>query len=176
MENKPNVWKNGLNWGIITGLLTVIYLTLMYFLGLNLERWTGWISYVIIIGGIVYGTIQYRDNVRGGTISYAQALGFGVIIALVVAVIAAVYSLVLSLIDPGIIDQILEKAQDEMLKQGLSEDQVEQAVEIQRKFMSPGIIAAMTVPSYTFMGFLFSLITSIFLKKEDTSVNLDTEE
>ena len=176
MENKPNVWKNGLNWGVITGLVTIIYSTLMYFLGLNLESWTGWISYIILIGGIVYGTIQYRDNVRGGTISYAQALGFGVIIALVVAIISAIYSLVLSVIDPGIIDQILEKAQEEMLKQGLSDDQVEQAIEMQKKFMSPGIIAAMIVPGMTFMGFIFSLITSIFLKKEDTSVNFDNIE
>lgn len=173
MENKPNVWKNGLNWGIITGLVTVIYSTLMYFLGLNLESWTGWISYIILIGGIVYGTIQYRDNVLGGSISYAQALGFGVIISLVVAIISAVFSLILSIIDPGIIDQILEKAQEEMLKQGLSDDQVEQAIEMQKKFMNPGFIAGMAVPVMTFMGFIFSLITSIFLKKEDTSVNFD---
>lgn len=173
MGNKPNAWKNGLNWGIITGLVIVIYSTLMYFLGLNLESWTGWISYIILIGGTVYGTIQYRDKVRGGTISYAQALGFGVIVALVVAIISAIYSLLLSVIDPSIIDQILEKAQDEMLKNGLSEDQVEQAVEMQKKFMNPGFIAGMTVPGMTFMGFIFSLITSIFLKKEDTSVNFD---
>ena len=177
MENKPNVWKNALNWGVIVGVVLIIYSILMYFLDLSLEKWVSWVSYIILIGGIVYGTIQYRDNVLGGSITYAQALGFGVLISLFAAILSGIYSYVFfTFIDPDFIEKIIVHTQDEMLKQGLSEDQVEQAMEMQKGFMKPGVLVAISIPMLTFMGFVFSLITSIFLKKEGTKEVFDDVE
>ncbi|OQY03449.1 MAG: hypothetical protein B6I20_05045 [Bacteroidetes bacterium 4572_117] len=176
MENKPNVWKNALNWGVIVGVVMVIYSLIMYFLDLSLEKWVGWVSYVLLIGGIVYSTIQYRDNVLGGAISYAQALGFGVLISLFAGIISGVYSyLLMAVIDPELIGKIMEMAQEQMLSQGLTDEQVEQAMEMQKGFMKPGVMALITIPSLTFMGFIFSLITSIFLKKEGANEMFDGE-
>jgi len=177
MENKPNVWKNAMNGGIIVGVVLIIYSILMYFLDLSLEKWVSWVSYIFFIGGIVYTTIQYRDNVLGGSISYAQALGFGVLVMFFASILTAVYSFVfMTYIDPDFVGKIMEMTQQQMLDQGLSEEQVEQAMEMQKGFMKPGIMALITVPTYAFIGFIFSLITSIFLKKEGVPEVFDDVE
>ncbi|RLD60917.1 MAG: hypothetical protein DRI95_14865 [Bacteroidetes bacterium] len=177
MENKPNVWKNALNWGLIVGIVLIIYSILMYFLDLSLEKWVSWVSYVLLIGGIVYSTIQYRDTVLGGSITYTQALGFGVIVSLYAAVLSGIYSYVFfTFIDPDFIEKIVEMTQQQMLDQGLTEDQVEQAMEMQKGFMKPWIMVLISIPALTFMGFIFSLITSIFLKKEGANDVFDDVE
>jgi len=177
MENKPNVWKNALNGGLILGIVLIIYSILMYFLDLSLEKWVSWVSYILLIAGIVYFTIQYRDHVLGGTISYAQALGFGVIISLFASVLSAIYSYVFfTFIDPDFIGKIIEMQQTEMLNQGLTEDQVEQSMEMIKGFMTPGVMVAISIPTLTFVGFIFSLITSIFLKKEGAAEVFDDVE
>jgi hypothetical protein len=43
------------------------------------------------------------------------------------------------------------------------------SLEMAKKFTTPLSISIMTVFSYTFWGFLFSLITSAFLKKKSNS-------
>ncbi len=71
---------------------------------------------------------------------------------------------------------MLEMIQEQMLEQGLTEEQVEQATEMQKVFMTPAIMSAISILSLTFMGFVFSLITSIFLKKEGVNEVFDDVE
>ncbi len=167
MEKNTNIWKNAMNWGIILGIVLIIYSLIMYFLGLSLQKWVGYINYVLMIGGIIYSTIQYRDNVLGGSITYGKALGFGTLVIMFGSIITAVYAYVFyAYIDPDMITKILEMAEEEMVNKGLPDEQIEMALEMQSKFMKPGLMALMSLPVVTFFGFLFSLITSIFLKKE----------
>ncbi|MEN8120476.1 MAG: DUF4199 domain-containing protein [Bacteroidota bacterium] len=177
MENKQNVWKNALNWGLIVGVVLIIYSVLMYFLDVNLEEWVKWIAFIILLAGIVYSTIQYRDNVLGGSITYTQALGFGVVISLYAAVISAVYSyLEMTIIDPDLIGKMIAIEEEKMLSQGIPDNQIEQSMEIIKMIMKPGILTLIYIPVLTFIGFVFSLITSIFLKKEGVSETFDDVE
>ena len=66
--------------------------------------------------------------------------------------------------------------QQQMLDQGLTEDQVEQAMEMQKGFMKPWVMVLISIPALTFMGFIFSLITSIFLKREGVGETFDDVE
>ena len=167
MDKNTNIWKNAMNWGLIIGIVLIIYSLLMYFIGLSLEKWVSYISYILMIAGIIYSTIQYRNNVLDGSISYGKALGFGTLVIMFASIITAVYSYVFyTYIDPEMITKILEMAEEEMVNKGLSDEQIEMAIEMQSKFMKPGLMSLIAIPSITFMGFVFSLITSIFLKKE----------
>ena len=175
-ENKTNVWKSSLNWGLIVGIILIIYSVIMFFLGLNLEKWGVWVSYLIMIGGIIYSTINYRDKELGGFISYGQALGFGTLVIFFAGIILSAYSYIeMTIIDTDIPGKILEMAEEALIEQGMPDEQIEVAVEWQKKLMKPGVMVAMGIVGSAFMGFIFSLITSIFLKKEATGTNF-TEE
>ncbi|MCF6241756.1 MAG: DUF4199 domain-containing protein [Bacteroidales bacterium] len=167
MEKNTNIWKNALNWGVILGIVLSIYSLIIYFLGATLEKWAAYPSYIIMIAGIIYATIQYRDNMLNGSITYGKALGFGTLVMLFAGIILAIYSYVLyTLIDPDLITRILEKAEEEMVNKGLPDEQIEMALEMQSKFMKPWIMSVMSIFGSVFAGFIISLFTSIFLKKE----------
>jgi hypothetical protein len=170
-EKKSGLWKNAMNWGLILGIALIIYSLLMFFLDLSLEKWVSWVSYLVIIGGIIVATKSYRDNVLGGTISYGQALGFGTLIVMFASIIGAIYFYVfVTVIDTEFIGKMLLMAEDQLMKQGLPDEQIEMAVEMQKKFMTPMIMSLVSIPSTTFMGFIISLITSIFLKKKSEEI------
>ena len=165
-ENKSNVWKSSLNWGLIIGIILVIYSVIMFFLGLNLEKWVEWVGFIIMIGGIIYSTKDYRDKELGGYITYGQALGYGTLVILFAGIIAAIYSYVeATIIDPDIIMKKMEIIEEQLIEKGMPDEQIEMAIEIQKKLMKPGIMFLMAIPGSAFAGFIISLITSIFLKK-----------
>ena len=63
------------------------------------------------------------------------------------------------------VDKILEMSQQQMVERGMPEDQLETAMNMTRKFMTPGWMFLFTILTYTFVGFLLSLFISIFMKR-----------
>ena len=61
--------------------------------------------------------------------------------------------------------------QEEMLNRGLPADQVETMSEMQRNFRTPFMMMIGSVFTYAFLGLIFSLVTSAFLKKDKPMFN-----
>lgn len=160
--------KHSMNYGLIMGIGLVAMSLLVYLVGIvKPPFWVNLINYAIIIGVIVYGTKKYRDEILEGAITYGQALGFGVMISLFASIIVAFYMLLYTtVIDPGFIDKIMEITEEELVSKGMSDDQIEAALSMSKKFMSPMFMTISTFFGNLFTGTIFSLITSIFLKKE----------
>jgi hypothetical protein len=53
-----------------------------------------------------------------------------------------------------------------MEKRGMDDSQIDQAMELSQKFMSPGIVFVMGVFGYIVMGFVISLIVAAIIRKE----------
>ena len=164
---KETIWKSAMTYGGMTGAVMIIYGVILYVLDLNMSQSLGLINYAILLGGIILGTKNYRDNSLGGSISYANALGYGTLVSAFAALIAAVYTyLLMGVIDPEIIEKMFTLMEEKMMEQGLADSQIEMAIEMNRKWMTPAVMTIMVIPTYTFIGFLISLFTAIFLKKE----------
>lgn len=169
-EKKVTPLKNAMNYGAMVGLVLIIVSVLFYILGKSDSGMQTWIAYAVIIAGIVIGTQNYRDNVLGGYISYSQCLSSGTLITFFTAIITAFYTYIFfTFIDASLIDMILEKQMIAMEEQGMDDEQIEMAMSYTRKFMTPLWMSVIGLLFYTFMGFIFSLITSIFLKRKDDS-------
>lgn len=173
-EQKSSLFKNALNWGVIMGIVLVIYSLIMWFIGLSLEKWTNWLSYLFVVVILILATINYRDKVLGGFMSYGQALGFGILVILIGVVISSIYNYIfMTFIDPEIINKMLAMQEEEFLKSGLTDDQIDRTMEMTKKFMTPLVISIMVIPVSVFFGFIITLITSIFLKKEKPEMQLN---
>jgi hypothetical protein len=173
-EKKPKFLKSSLYWGVILGVVLIIYSLLLYFVDLSLEKWVQWVSYIIMIGGIVLATINYRNTELGGAISYGQALGFSTMVILFASLLSAIYTFVfMQFIDPGFVEKILQMTEQQLIDKGMSTEQIDMTVEMQRKFMKPWLISLISIPGTVFFGFLFSLITSIFLKKKAAEITFE---
>ncbi len=127
------------------------------------------LSYAVFIGGIIWATIAYRDKVKGGFITYGQALHFGTLLCAFAAVLLGAYTAVLvNVVDPSYLEKSFEVAAQHMAESGkYDEDQIDMAMMASRAMMTPVSIVLFSIFTYSVLGFFVSLITSAFLKREN---------
>jgi len=171
--------KHLTNWGGILGLALIGISLVLYLLGMTEASWAQWVNYAVIAAIIYVGT-QAKRTSQDGVLSYGQGLSAGVGIAFFGSVLVAFYTFVFfSFIDPDMLQDLILRMEDEMYNSGMPDAQVEMTMDMSKKFMQPGPMSAMVVLSYTFLGFIISLITSAILKKEGdpfASVSSDSDD
>lgn len=167
MEQKSAFWRTAMIYGLYIGVILMLYSVILYVTGQTQNTTLGYLSFLIYGATIVVAQISYRNRELDGTISYSQALGFGVAIMLFSGIITALYTIILySFIDPTLIDQIKTMQEEAMLQKGMSEDQIEAAMSVASKMMTPAAMSIMGLLGSVFIGTLISLISSIFVKKQ----------
>ena len=167
MEKSNSLMKSSLYYGVIMGAAMIVLSIILYIVGVGFEQWTSWLTYALMLGVLVWSTMQYKNSLGSEGLSYGKALGFGVMVALFAAIINAIYSyLFFTIIAPDGIQILKTMAEEQLLQRGMPDEQIEMAMQMQGKFMTPGAISLMSIPSLVVIGFIISLITSIFLKKD----------
>jgi hypothetical protein len=175
-EQKPvSKWPVALRWGIIGGLASIAVSMAWHVAGLTsyeggfsggniLGTVVGW---GITLGAISLGIKQYRDEVLGGHITFGNAFGTGVLVALVLAAISGVFTAVfMSVIAPEIVGTIMEQTREKLESQGMDDDQIEEALKFSRMFTGPVAMAFFAFFGGMFSGLIFSLIGSAIMKKD----------
>jgi len=168
MESNKNLMMNkAMFWGLIIALASMMVTTIYYATDNMFSNSEGWISFMIFVVGIILTTLAYKKSIDEDTpFPYSKALGLGVATMFFTSIILAVFTFVLyKIIDPGLIDQMLTKMEEQSLSKGLNEEMIAQQTDLIRKFMTPATMSISRIFSGVFMGLIISLITSIFLKK-----------
>src|SRR5690606_3741299 len=120
------------------------------------------LSFLLLAVCIFLAVKDHRDRELGGYITYGRGLGAGVLTALFAGLLLSIFIyLFYGVIDPGAMDELKRIQEEQMYKNGMSDEQIEMSL----KFVSPGFMAGMALPMVTFMGFIFSLIIAAFLKR-----------
>lgn len=167
MEKKTSVWSANLNAGIILGLLGIIWSLVLWFFDQTTNQILGFAFYIVIIAGIFLGIKSYRDKYLNGFITYGQSLGAGVIIMLYYGIITSVFTYILyKFIDPNLVEKMLAMTEEQLADRGLAEGMIEQSMQIQKKIMTPLVLSIISLVNGLFMGTIFSLIISLFTKRE----------
>jgi hypothetical protein len=173
MEEKPrSVSMNALWFGVITGAVLILYSLLLFLAGMHTNKYLGWVGYVILIGGMVWGTLEYRKKYLGGFMPYGKAFISCFMTGLYAGIILAVYMFVFSkFIHPGLVQEMLDISRQAMYESNanMTDEQVEQALAISAKFMTPVMMAIWTFVGYIIASAIIGLLAAIFLKKEDRS-------
>jgi hypothetical protein len=177
MEQKVNVWKANLTNGLILGLAGIAVSLILYFLDLSTNKTAGYLNIPIQLFLLFILLKSYRDNFMHGQITYGESVGAGVVIFLYFSIIMAIYTYVLfAIIDPGLVNKQLAMAEEAMQKKGAGQAAVDAGMAFTKKLMKPGIMAPLSIFGNMLGGVIFSLLVSIFIKKEgnpliDTTVN-----
>lgn len=168
-ERKGIVLKNAMTYGLYMGLgLIVVHVGQYMFDVYKAPWWLSIINYAIIVGVIILGTINLRNKELGGYISYGKALGQGVLISLSASIIFGFYfGLLTGVIDKSYMDGMYNMIAETYLDAGMDYDQVEVMMETVKKVQSPALMTISQIFGTTVMGTVISLITSIFVKKEE---------
>jgi len=167
MENKPSLFQHTMTWGAITGIVLIVYSLILYLAHQTYNQALGFLSYILLIAGIIIGSIAYRDKVLGGFISYKDAFVTGLLITIFAGILSSFFSFILiRYIDPSVVEQSMAKAEEKLIARGMSEDDIEMAMEKSREFMGSPLMVLVGLLSFAFIGTIISLITAAIVKKE----------
>ena len=169
---KSSMMKHAMTYGAIIGLSLVVYSVLLYIAGLTFNTTLEFFEYVILLFGIYFGTKVYRDKSLGGFISYGNALGLGVLITVFVGIITVFFSFIMMrYVDPGLVDKYMLIAEEKLEKSRfVPADQIDPALERTRKAITAIWSIPVGVLTFAFFGFIISLITSAFVRKDPNPV------
>ncbi|MCK9205384.1 MAG: DUF4199 domain-containing protein [Bacteroidales bacterium] len=174
MEEKVrSTTVQGLYYGLITGIGLILLSLILYIAGLYMNKWLSSISYLILIGGVVYGTVDYRKNYLNGYMTYGKAFTLCFLIGLFAGLLAAIYTFLFAqFIHPGFVGEILEQSRQQMVttSPNMSEEQIESALAMTAKFTSPVMMMVFGAITYAVLSAVLGLVAAIFLKKEDPSL------
>jgi hypothetical protein len=165
-EKSASIWKSSLTNGIYLAIALILVSVVFYVTGSPFSKVGQYISYPIMIGGIILGQLAYKKAL-GGTLTYGQAVGVGVLTMVFASLISGIYTYLLyAVIDPSLQEQLRIFTEEQIIQQGkVPEEQLEMAVNMAAKFQTPPIMFAMAVVGGAFIGTIISLITAIFIKK-----------
>ena len=164
--------KFAMNYGAVLGLCLVCVAVISWALGIDEQKPVipSILNNMVIIGFLVYAIMQYRDNENDGFISYSTSLKLGTSISFFSSVILAFYTFIfITFIEPDTIINMINQAEQAMLVANpeISDQELDLALSMTTKLMQPHWMMIMGVLGGTFIGFFYSLIISIFVKKED---------
>ena len=159
-----NISPFGVKFGVIASLSVIIYSMILNITGLNTSQSLGMISY-ILIGGIMYVACKNYKEANQGYISFGGGFGLSMMIAAISGAISSVFTYVyMVFVDSSILELIKEKQLEEFEKQGLTDAQIEQALDMASTFMTPGFISSMAFVGILLIGAIIGLIVAGIVK------------
>ncbi|HKL31945.1 MAG TPA: DUF4199 domain-containing protein [Tangfeifania sp.] len=167
MEQKTaSIWKSSITYGVYVGILLILLSVVYYVTGNTFAKSAQWVSYALMVVGIIWAQLGYR-KAFGGTLTYGQAVGVGVLTMLFASILSSIYTYLLyDVIDPSLQEQMRLFTEEQIVSRGgMPEEQMDMAIEMATRFQKPWIMAIMGVLGGVFVGLIISLITAIFTKK-----------
>ncbi|MGA0559049.1 DUF4199 domain-containing protein [Larkinella sp. VNQ87] len=166
MEEKPSTARLALKWGVISGVISMIFTTVVNLTGQFTHSAVPWISLVIAVVIIVLAMREYR-TLNGGFMSYGEGVSLGALLSIISALVSITYSLIYTtFIDPTIRQQIMDKAREDLENRGMADDQIEQAMSFTEKLQSPGMQFVFGIIFAGIFGLLISLVVAAFLRRK----------
>ena len=165
-EKTASIWKSSLLSGVYLAIVLILVSVVFYVTGYTFSKVAQYLSYPVIIAGIIWGQISYKKALDG-TITYGQALAAGLLTMVFASIISSIYTYLLyAIIDPSLQEQMRIFTEEQMLSKGnVPEAQMEAAMKIASKFQTPLMMTIMGIVGGAFIGLIVSLITAIFIKK-----------
>src|ERR1700733_6628394 len=82
-------------WGIITAIVMSLFSYVMYATGASFtNKSLSYLSYVIMLGGMIMAMRQFRDKVNGGYASFGEQYKIGILMVLIISAITTIYFLI----------------------------------------------------------------------------------
>ena len=166
-KNKVNASKLILNNGVVLGIVGVIIQLIFY--SLNQSTNQSWymsaIPMLAIVVAIVLTFKAFKvENESFMTIGEGLKLGIGVV--MISTVIGVLYTYIfINFIEPDFLANMVELQRETLMSQNFSDEQIEMSIKAYEMMSSTWILIATNLIGGLFIGFIFSLIISVIMKK-----------
>lgn len=159
MEHK----KIHLTYGFFTGLALIVLGVVMHVSGLSYENWAFYVQLLPLLIGILLNANAYA-KACDYDVTFGKVFSSCFRATAIVTLIMILWTFISLMIFPEIKEKALEKATGDMLESGSSEEQVDQAIEMTKKFFTVFVVGG-ALFIYLFFGAIFSLLGAAIAKK-----------
>jgi hypothetical protein len=156
-------------YGVISGAIGIALFVIMTILSISMTEGPGrWVG-LLITGVLIYFAHKYYKDNGDGYMTIGQGTGIGFWLALVSTAISSVFSYIyMKFIDASFIENAMDEARRKMEEQGnLSDEQIDQAMSITEKFMTPEIMLGTGLLFGTIIVVIIALIISLITQKKN---------
>lgn len=151
--------------GVIISLILIVFGIALYFAGESTNQGLGSLQYVILVGGIIWGCINYANQMHNN-VTFGNVFAHGFKITAVITVITIIYTIIaLKFLFPDMVDMILDKTRETLAEKNMSDEQSETALSMTRKFLIPFAAGGILV-MFLIVGAVSSLIGAAVAKKK----------
>ncbi|MDZ7607319.1 MAG: DUF4199 domain-containing protein [Cyclobacteriaceae bacterium] len=174
MEKKVTISQIALKYGLYLGLVFIIISIITQFMDLDMktQQNVGYINYVLALVAIILAHKAFKEE-GDGFMTIGQGLGIGTLLCLISGVLSAIFTYVyIKFIDDSMIGKIKDMQIEELEKRGMSDADIEQAMKMAGIFTSPEMMIVWIILGMVFIGFILSLIVSLFTKKVNPNFQL----
>ncbi|WP_210423697.1 DUF4199 domain-containing protein [Croceivirga thetidis] len=169
MENKPKLSKYSIKFGLIAGIIGLVFGLMLFFQGLHYEQSavTTVINISILFAVVAFCVNQYKKD-NEGFLKLGDALKLGTGVALIAAVIGLVWYFLLSndIIEPGYMDKAMDIAKEKAMENNpqMTDEQWDQGVAMQKKFMWMAYPIGLIFNAI--LGLVAGLVFGLILRKD----------
>jgi ABC-type tungstate transport system substrate-binding protein len=162
--------------GIIVALVSIVISLVLQFTieDMQVRQNMGYVTWIVLIGLIIYFGIQYRTRFGDSGFPYGKAFVYLFYILLISSALSVVYMYVnFTIIDPASVEQAKELAAEPLYNNpDLTDEQIEQAISMQEKMMTPVWMTIWGSLGMLVFSAIGALVGAIFVKKNPV-ISLD---
>lgn len=158
--------------GIVISLILIVIALITYFLDMNNNTATRYISFAVFIIGVIWSVNMYGKQTDYNA-TFGNYFAHGFKIAALVTAIMIIFVVIFVYIFPDVREKGMEAARKSIEEKGkLSQEQINQSMEFTKKFFMVFIIAG-TLLGYLIFGALAALIGAAITKKNPRPIEID---
>lgn len=169
LERSPN--KIATRWAFIAFLIMVIMIYGFYFARVDAQSPINYLGYVPFGICLFLAIKEHRDQDLGGYITFGRSFTTGFKYSSFLSMLMGLFMLVyLKWLNADVFNDGLLLAENQMIDQGKSSDEIEMAMDMARKW-GPYFAAITTSIMYTLSGAVVSIVCAAILKKDAPLTN-----
>jgi hypothetical protein len=177
MENQNYLlWKHAITYAVYLSVALIILTLLFYVFDLYTANWTAFVIYAVLLSGIVISVISFRDKHLSGYANYKQCFIAGFYTTLFASIIYLIfYSVYMYFAGNEIQAVLLTTAEEDIIEKypEMPDDQLEMTMKFTTWLTTPFWQTIFSFMGILFFGTIFSLLSSIFIKKENKSLEVE---
>ena len=150
--------------GFIIGLIMIVISIIASFMELQANGYFQWLGYGIFLVGVILSISQYGKQINYNS-TFGNYFAHGFKVSALVTLMMIVFLVVFMTVFPEFKDKAMEEAKKGMAEKNMSEDQVEQALNMTKKFFMVFLIGGALL-GYLLFGAIASVIGAAITKKD----------
>ena len=156
----------GIRYGLIGAVISIAWFLVMTMAGMNMQGPAQYVGWIVVVVLIVLAHKYFKDN-GDGYMSYGQGVGIAFWYGLISGGIGSVFTYIyVKFVDPGFMDAIKDQQLEAFEKQGMSDAQIEQAMQFSSMFTKPEMMLVMGLIGGIILSVIIGLIVTIFTQKK----------